>query len=104
MVVDFTVSQVAAVFAQLDEHLQTVAASFLFFRRHLVTRRNVFVGLAALAAALGQRLEFWNDFGIAVIVIIEISRIVIGILGGAPRTTSGRDRKGPCGERVCQYG
>src|SRR5690606_12158005 len=90
VIVDFAVRQVAAIFTQLDEHFQAVAPGFLLFRRHLAACGYIFVGLAALAATLGQRLELGDDFGVAVVVIAVIGRVVIGVLGGASGTSACR--------------
>src|SRR5690606_2922859 len=96
VIVDFAVRQVAAIFTQLDEHFQAVAPGFLLFRRHLAACGYIFVGLAALAATLGQRLELGDDFGVAVVVIAVIGRVVIGVLGGASGTSACRRRARSC--------
>src|SRR3546814_3654862 len=55
VIVDLAVGQLTAIFAQLDQDFQTVAARFLLFGSHLVTRGYVFVALAALAARSDER-------------------------------------------------
>src|SRR5690606_35619580 len=87
MVVDFAVREVAAVFTELDQHFQAIATSLLFLGSHLVARGDVLVTLRALSTALGQRLEFGDDFSVAGIVVVEIGAIVVGVLGRPPRAT-----------------
>src|SRR5690606_15853225 len=93
MVVDFAVGQVAAVFAELDELLEAVAAGFVLFGRNGAARDQVLgIGLAPLAAALG-RLEIGQHFAFAVHRIVEGVVVVVGVLGRAARTApAGRTR------------
>src|SRR5690606_2501300 len=82
-----------AVFAELDELLEAVAAGFVLFGRNGAARDQVLgIGLAPLAAALG-RLEIGQHFAFAVHRIVEGVVVVVGVLGRAARPApAGRTR------------
>src|SRR5690606_13135298 len=90
VVVDLAIGEIAALFAELDENLEAVAARLLFFRGHLAAGGRVFVALASLAATLGHGLEIGDDFGFDIDVVIgEVGRIIVGRLGRTAGTASG---------------
>src|SRR5690606_36395401 len=86
VVVDLTVGQISTLLTQLNQYFQAVAARLLLLGRHLIARRHVFIGLAAFAAPLGQRLQLGDDLGIAGVIVVEVDAIVVGILGGSAGT------------------
>src|SRR5690606_6290069 len=88
VIVDFAVREIAALFTELDQDLEAIAARFLFFGRHLVAYGRIFFAFATLATALGQWLQIGDDFSFNEIVVVEIGGIVVGIFGRAARTTA----------------
>src|SRR5690606_13067826 len=99
MVVDFAISEVAAILAELNQHFEPIAARFLFFGCELTACRDVFIALTTLAAALRQRLQLRDDFAISDVVIDKIIVVNVGILGWTAGTTAGRLRGTRSGTR-----
>src|SRR5690606_15941625 len=107
VVVDLAIGEIAAILAELDEHLEAVTAGFLLFRRELAACRDVFLALGTLAAPLGKRLEFRDHFAFIAVVIHEIIVIGIGILGGTARAAArglAGARRGRGGTGACLLG